>query len=146
MLAVAAAVLAADQVAKEVVGGAIDAGEPIDLVLGFKLVDVSNRGIAFGLLGGGGAPVVLATAATLAVLLVWFALDARRPWLWLGVGLLVGGALGNLVDRVLDSGVTDFIDPPLWPAFNLADVAITFGVAALVLIALAPGDDAHADS
>jgi signal peptidase II len=56
--------------------------------------------------------------------------------LWLGVGLLAGGALGNLVDRLSDGGVTDFIDPPLWPAFNVADIAITAGVVVIALTAL----------
>ena len=80
------------------------------------------------------------TIAALALLLAWFALDTARPGLWLGVGLLIGGALGNLIDRVRDGAVTDFIDPPLWPAFNVADVAITAGVVVIALLALyAPG-------
>ena len=67
---------------------------------------------------------------------MWFALDPARPGLWLAVGLLAGGALGNLADRVRADAVTDFIDPPLWPTFNLADVAITLGALALVLVSL----------
>ena len=137
MLTVAAAVLVADQLSKWIASEAVDPGEQIDLVLGFRLVDVSNSGIAFGLLDDGGALVPVVTVAMLAVLVVWFALDRSRPWLWLGIGLLVGGALGNLVDRFRDAGVTDFFDPPLWPAFNLADVAITAGVVAVALIAIA---------
>jgi signal peptidase II len=58
--------------------------------------------------------------------------------MWAGVGLLVGGALGNLIDRIRIDAVTDFIDPPLWPAFNVADVAITAGVVVLALAALSP--------
>jgi signal peptidase II len=57
-----------------------------------------------------------------------------RPWLWLACGLLVGGALGNLIDRIAHGSVTDFIKLPLWPAFNLADTAITFGVFALLYV------------
>jgi signal peptidase II len=71
---------------------------------------------------------------------VWFALDPGRPGLWLAVGLLTGGALGNLADRVRIDAVTDFIDPPLWPAFNVADIAITFGALGLVLASLAPAE------
>jgi signal peptidase II len=56
--------------------------------------------------------------------------------MWLAVGLLAGGALGNLADRVRADAVTDYLDPPLWPAFNLADVAITVGALALVLASL----------
>jgi len=63
----------------------------------------------------------------------YFALHSTRPLLWLATGLLLGGALGNLLDRLRDDAVTDFIDLPLWPAFNLADVSITAGV--LVLLA-----------
>ena len=76
------------------------------------------------------------TIVALALVLVWFAVDPGRPELWLAVGLLAGGALGNLADRVRADAVTDFIDPPLWPTFNLADVAITLGAVGLVLISL----------
>ena len=57
-----------------------------------------------------------------------------RPWLWLPTGLLVGGALGNLIDRLVNGAVTDFIKLPLWPAFNVSDMAITFGVLALLYV------------
>ena len=57
-----------------------------------------------------------------------------RPWMWVAVGLLAGGAIGTLVDRVRLGHVTDFIDLPPWPPFNLADVAITFGVILLVIL------------
>jgi signal peptidase II len=99
---------------------------------------VKNRGVAFGLLGGGGDVVVIVTVATIAFLVGYFALHASRPGLWLVVGLVVGGALGNLADRVRIGGAIDFIDPPLWPAFNLADVAIVGGVAWLALMLLSP--------
>lgn len=112
--------------------------EIVDLPLGFQLARVMNHGVAFGFLGGGGAPVVAVTVAALAFVVTWFARNPLRPGLWLAVGLIAGGAVGNLADRVRDGAVTDFIDPPLWPAFNLADVAITTGAVALVLIALAP--------
>ena len=79
------------------------------------------------------------TIVALALVLVWFAVDPARPGLWLAVGLLAGGALGNLADRVRADAVTDFIDPPLWPTFNLADVAITLGAVALVLVSLGAG-------
>ena len=57
-----------------------------------------------------------------------------RPWLWLPTGMLVGGALGNLIDRLANGSVIDFIKLPAWPAFNVADMSITFGVIALVLV------------
>ena len=142
MLIVAAAVVAVDQVTKGILRGALDAGEHRDLILGFELSNVTNSGIAFGALEGAAEGLVLGvTAAALALILGWFMAAGDRPGMWLGVGLLVGGAVGNLIDRVRTDGVTDFIDPPMWPAFNVADVAITFGVVVLVGAALAqPGD------
>ena len=98
-----------------------------------------NSGIAFGLFSDGGDALVVAfTALALSLILGWFTLDTLRPGLWLGVGLLTGGALGNLADRVFDGAVTDFIDPPLWPAFNVADIAITTGVFVIALAAMTP--------
>jgi signal peptidase II len=70
----------------------------------------------------------------LAGLLAWFALHATRPLIWLPTGLLLGGALGNIVDRLRDGHVTDFVKLPAWPAFNVADMAITFGVIALLIV------------
>ena len=57
-----------------------------------------------------------------------------RPWLWLPTGMLVGGAIGNLIDRVANGQVTDFIKLPAWPAFNVADMSITFGVLILLWV------------
>jgi signal peptidase II len=95
---------------------------------------VHNKGIAFGLAGGGGAGLIVLTMAALALILFLFARNSTRPGLWVAVGLLAGGAFGNLADRVRIDSVTDFIDLPIWPAFNLADVAIVLGVAGLALV------------
>lgn len=135
-LGICGAVLLADQTSKAAVAAALAPGERLGLVLGFHLTRTTNRGLAFGVLGDGGSGVVLITVAALALVLAWFALDPARPGLWLGAGLLAGGALGNLADRVRADAVTDFIDPPAWPAFNLADVAITAGAIVLVLVSL----------
>ncbi len=98
-----------------------------------------NSGVAFGFLGGGGALVVALTLVVLAAVLTWFWRQPDRAGLWLAAGLLAGGAVGNLIDRARMGAVTDFIDPPWWPAFNLADVAITRGGGVLILVSLAPG-------
>ena len=82
--------------------------------------------------------MILITLAALGALVGWFARNPTRPGLWLAVGLLTGGALGNLADRIRDGAVTDFIDPPRWPAFNFADVAITIGVLLVVLAYMRP--------
>jgi signal peptidase II len=136
--AVALSTVAADQAVKALVRATIDRGEAVDLVLGIELVNVRNRGIAFGLFAGGGALLVIFALAALTALLVFFARHRDRPLVWLPTGLLIGGALGNLIDRTLDGAVTDFADLPLWPAFNLADVAITFGVLTLLYVLEGP--------
>jgi signal peptidase II len=139
MLAVGVAVVVIDQAVKAAVVSSLVPGEVRDLPIGFELTRVTNSGIAFGLLDKGGDTLVLAiTGGALLIVVGWFATDPSRPWLWLGVGLLVGGAIGNLIDRIRLGSVTDFLNPPLWPAFNLADVAITLGVIVVVLAAFGP--------
>ncbi|MEK6277488.1 MAG: signal peptidase II [Actinomycetota bacterium] len=125
-----------DQAAKAIAQSALVPGEDYEFFPGLSFTNVHNEGVAFGLAGGGGTGLVLITVAALALILVFFARNAERPGLWVPVGLLAGGAFGNLADRVRIDSVTDFIDLPLWPAFNLADVAIVAGVAGLVLIYL----------
>jgi signal peptidase II len=139
-LALAGIVLAIDQITKQIVVGAIERGDPHEIFLGFELANVRNKGVAFGLLAGGEIPVLLVTLGALALLLTYFAFHSHVPSLWIAVGLLLGGALGNLMDRVRIDAVVDFLDPPLWPAFNLADVAIVAGVALLVVSLTAPQD------
>jgi signal peptidase II len=130
---VLAAVFAADQITKALVRSSLDVGEKRDALPFLDLVRVNNDGIAFGALGGGQTIVVVVVAAALAGLVVYFVVNAGRPLVWLPTGLLLGGALGNVLDRVRDGAVTDFLKVPHWPAFNVADTAITVGVVALVL-------------
>ena len=135
---VAAATVAVDQAVKALVRDRIERGDAIDLILGIKLVHVRNSGIAFGMFGGGGALLVIFALAALTALLIFFFTHRDRPLVWLPTGLLIGGAVGNLIDRVRDSAVTDFIDFPAWPAFNVADIAITFGVLSLLYVLEGP--------
>jgi signal peptidase II len=135
---VAAATVAVDQAVKALVRSSIGRTDEIDLILGIKLVNVRNRGIAFGMFSGGGVLLVIFAVAALAALLVFFVRHRDRPLVWLPTGLLIGGAAGNLIDRMRESAVTDFIDLPLWPAFNVADVAITFGVLTLLYVLEGP--------
>ncbi|MDQ6746212.1 MAG: signal peptidase II [Actinomycetota bacterium] len=123
-----------DQLTKHTVATSQAARDGRSVFLGVRLVQVHNHGVAFGFLSGGGTIVLVVTFAALAGLLVYFALRPRRPWLWVPTGLLVGGAIGNVIDRLAHGAVTDFIKLPLWPAFNFADVAITFGVLALLWV------------
>ena len=134
--ALCALVLAADQIAKAVVEAQLVPGEEIDVLGPLGLTLTHNRGVAFGLAGGTGAPLILVTLAALAVVVYLFARDPARPGMWVATGLLAGGAIGNLVDRVRADAVTDFVDLSPWPPFNLADVAITAGVILLVFLYL----------
>lgn len=134
--AVALAAIAIDQVTKALVRDGVVPGERIDVLGGLDIVRVANRGIAFGMLEDAGPVVLVIAAIAFAALLGVFLASAERPGLWLPIGLLAGGAVGNLIDRIRDGYVTDFIDPPRWPAFNVADIEITAGVVILVSIYL----------
>jgi signal peptidase II len=136
--AVAAGVVAADQLTKALVRSGLELGERRDLLAGVDLVNVRNSGIAFGFLEGGGAVLVVGTALALLALVIFFATHTGRPLVWLPTGLLLGGAIGNLIDRARDGSVTDFVKFPHFPAFNVADTAITFGVIALIYVLEGP--------
>lgn len=133
-------VVVLDQGAKALIEANLVPGEHVDVVgpLGFTLAH--NRGVAFGLASGGGGPLVALTAVALLFVGVLFARNPTRPGIWIAVGLLAGGALGNLADRVRAEAVTDYVDLLSWPPFNLADVAITLGVVVLALSYLAEGE------
>ena len=135
---VALAVLVADQATKAIVRGSIGRGERVDVVVGIDLVNTRNSGVAFGFFSGGGAIVALVAAIALAALLIFFATHLTRPLVWLPTGLLIGGAVGNLIDRAAEGAVTDFVDVSIWPAFNLADTAITIGVLSLLYVLEGP--------
>lgn len=135
-LALAALVVALDQATKAIAESALVPGERADFVLGVKFANVHNEGVAFGLFGGGSTVILGLTLVALAIIVVFLARESRLRRIWIPTGLLAGGAIGNLIDRLRAGSVTDFIDPPLWPAFNLADVAIVLGVAWLALLYL----------
>ena len=127
-------VIGLDQLTKRTVASGVAANHVTHLIPGLELVHVRNRGVAFGFLSGGGAVVYVLTLVALAALVVFLWLRPERPWLWLPTGMLIGGAIGNLIDRLANGSVTDFIKLPLWPAFNVADMSITFGVIVLLLV------------
>jgi signal peptidase II len=129
-------VLALDQAAKAVIEDRIVVGEKVDVLGPLKLTLSHNEGVAFGLAGGSGAPLVVITLVALGVVVYLFSRSPARPWMWVATGLLAGGAVGNLTDRIRVGAVTDFIELPHWPAFNLADMAISAGVVLLVFIYL----------
>jgi signal peptidase II len=135
---VAVIVLGLDQLTKHTVAAGIAVGEEKKFLPGVNLVHVRNTGVAFSIFSGGGTLVLVFTLLALALLVGYFALHPERPWLWLPTGMLVGGAIGNLIDRIVNGAVTDFIKLPHWPAFNVADMSITFGVLALLWVLEGP--------
>ncbi|MDO8189563.1 signal peptidase II [Conexibacter sp. JD483] len=132
--AVALVVLVLDQLTKGLVRADVAVGEKNEVLPFLDIGHVHNDGVAFGFLGGGGAIVLVVTFAALALLVGFFARNPTRPLLWLPTGMLLGGAIGNLVDRIRQGYVTDFIEFPHWPSFNVADIAITCGVIVLVVV------------
>src|SRR5579875_2888676 len=133
-----AAVLIVDRITKHAVQTGIAIGDVHKFLPGINLVDVRNSGVAFGFFSGGGILVLVLVLGALTALLVYFLLRPNRPGLWVPTGLLIGGALGNLIDRLVNGSVTDFIKLPYWPAFNVSDIAITFGVLALLYVLEGP--------
>ena len=133
-IATAGLVVAVDQATKQLAISGIERGDQVDVFFGLELTNARNTGVAFGAFEGGGALVAILIGVSLTLLLGYFALHRDRPWLWLPVGLLLGGALGNLADRARIGGVIDFIDPVAWPAFNIADSCIVVGVLALLYV------------
>jgi signal peptidase II len=128
-------VVAADQISKHAVNSSIVQDEERKFLPGIELVNTRNNGVAFGFLPGSHIAVTIVIGIALLALLVYFALHSREPLIWLPTGMLIGGAIGNVADRVRDGAVTDFIKLPLgWPPFNVADVSITLGVVILFLV------------
>ncbi len=135
---VAGAVVVLDQATKQIVVASVERGSRTNIFLGVDLTYVRNKGIAFGALGGGGGMVTALTMGAVALLAVYFAFHTSTPYLWLPFGAVAGGAFGNLADRLRDGGVIDFIDPILWPAFNLADATIVLGILGLLYVIEGP--------
>jgi signal peptidase II len=128
-------VVALDQLSKAAVRKSIVPGETRGVLPGIQLVDTRNRGVAFGFLPGRHVAVSVLVGAALLLLLLYFARHYDKPLIWLPTGMLLGGALGNILDRLRVGSVTDFVKLPLgWPPFNLADTSITLGVLLLLFV------------
>lgn len=142
----AAAVVVLDQATKSVVTARIDPGEAVDVLGPLRFTLTYNDGVAFGFAGGSGALVIVLAVVALVALGAFIATaPARMPTAAAG-GLILGGAAGNLIDRVRLGHVTDFILLPSWPAFNLADCAITVGVILLAWSLLTDGSTSRDDA
>jgi signal peptidase II len=133
LAAVAGAAVAADQGTKWIVSSSLSLGEAVDVFGPLSIHHVQNSGIAFGLFPTATSGVIVLTGLAVAWMLVFFARSGgRHPILPVALGLLLGGSLSNLIDRVRLGHVTDFLDFRFWPAFNLADSFIVAGVAVLI--------------
>jgi signal peptidase II len=136
--AVAAAAVFADQLTKQVVASELRLGDEVHVLGPFSIHHVQNSGIAFGLFASATAVVIVLTTIAVGWMLAYFARSgARHPLLPVAVGLLIGGSVSNLADRVRLGHVTDFLDFRYWPAFNLADSFIVVGVAVLLGVLVA---------
>lgn len=137
----AAQLILLDQIGKALVLDAAAANQlPIEVTSFFNIVLVYNRGISFGMLGQHPEwmPILLtvATSAIVLVLAVWLARAPEKPVV-MALGMVIGGAVGNIIDRIRVGAVVDFLDFHVagyhWPAFNLADSAIFLGVVILLM-------------
>ena len=132
--AVATAAVVADQVTKHAIEQRLALEETHRVLPFLSITHVRNSGIAFGIFPGRLGIVSILTAAAVVWMLVHFARSGSRHVLFpVALGLLVGGSVSNLADRVRDGHVTDFIHISHWPTFNLADSFIVIGVALLAL-------------
>jgi signal peptidase II len=132
LLVVAGTAVIADQLTKSIVTTRLPIGDAVASLGPFSIHHVQNTGIAFGLFAHSTTAVIVLTAAAVTAMLVFFARQAQRhPLLPVALGLVIGGSVSNLVDRVRLGHVTDFLDFLYWPAFNLADTFIVVGVALL---------------
>ena len=133
-----------DQITKAIIRGQMDLRERHEVTSWFSISRVNNEGIAFGLFPGRQEAIAVLTVVALSAIAIALAgLVSRNPMVAAGAGLLVGGSLGNLIDRLAHGAVTDFIDVARWPAFNVADCGITVGAVLIVLGLMA--DDREAE-
>ena len=128
----------ADQLTKQIVSSRLALDESVHVVGPLTIHHVQNSGIAFGLFASATVVVIVLTTAAVVWMLWFFARSGQRhPVFPVALGLVIGGSVSNLIDRVRLGHVTDFLDLRFWPAFNLADTFICVGVAILILTLVA---------
>ncbi len=136
LLVIVAVVLAVDQLTKQVVSRSMELGQSIVLINNFLYITyVRNPGAAFGMLPYQTVFFVIITVVVGALIIYYYrTLSADHKWLRFGLSLQLGGALGNLVDRLVEGYVIDFINFTIWPpVFNVADSAIVIGIAIFLI-------------
>jgi len=134
--------LLADQFSKYVISASMQPGESIPVLPPvFHITYILNPGAAFGMLANRTAFFIIVSLLVIAGVLVGYRyLPRERIWTRVAAALLVGGALGNLIDRVRLGRVIDFLDFRVWPVFNLADIAIVTGALLLIIEVWRTGD------
>ncbi|MGE3076078.1 MAG: signal peptidase II [Dehalococcoidia bacterium] len=131
--AIAVAIVGADQLVKWIIRETVTRGDEHSVVWPLKIVHLTNSGAAFGVLQGAGPLLVMTSIIGMAAIIIFlFNPTFAHPLMRLGLAFMLGGAVGNLIDRVKDGEVVDFIKVPNFPAFNVADSAITIGVFFLI--------------
>lgn len=134
VIAVGITVLVLDQLAKRLAVEAIPRGGSEQVLPVLDLVNIRNDGVAFSSFAGQPWIVGLLVVGALTALTVWFVRNRTVRFAWLAAGMLAGGAMGNVLDRLIEGAVIDFLKPPRWPAFNTADMAIVGGMVLLVIV------------
>lgn len=132
-LLTAVVVIAIDELTQRLAFSRLTPGDSVSVLPGVSFGQTRNEGIAFGMFAGRPWLVFGLMSVALAVLIGFYLRHRGRPGLWFATGLLLGGALSNAIDRIWLGYVRDFIELPRFPSFNVADIAITFGVIILVL-------------
>jgi signal peptidase II len=137
-ISLAVAVIAFDQLTKHLVRAFIDPGEAVPEDWPVHLVRVTNTGAAFGILQNQGAFLAVTSLIGIVAILMYYLYPPFEYWpMTAALALVLGGAISNLSDRIRLGKVTDFIDFPHYPAFNVADSSIVVGVVVLAgLLAL----------
>ena len=133
-VATAGVVVAIDQVTKQIAATNVERGGEVSVFPGLEISNTRNSGGACGVFQDGGVIVAVLIGASLVLLIGYFLRHSDVPLMWLPVGMLLGGALGNLADRAREGAVIDYIDPVAWPAFNVADSCIVVGVILLLWV------------
>ena len=139
------ATIVLDQLTKYLALEGISAAEPISIFPFLDLKLTWNQGVSFGIFGGGSVPpfVLILIAILISMFLIWQLWNSKKLILGMGFGLIIGGALGNVIDRAIYGAVIDFIllswKSWSWPVFNVADMAISCGVGLIIIDSLWPG-------
>jgi len=138
VLIIVTAVIVLDQITKYLVSTSISPFDSIEILPFLHIVNIQNTGAAFGMFKNLGSNVFIGVSVVAMIFIIW--LLVKSTYSQFGLSLLLGGAIGNLIDRILFGKVVDFIDVSVgkyhWPAFNVADSCLTIGIALILLLPL----------